>query len=72
MSNQTHLRHLLSETTPLGHEVGILIIVTVISDTMGPLPKGIGHIMRMTLLASKFGYLDLTRNPSFFFASLRR
>ena len=33
----------------------------VVSDTMGPLPKGIGHIMRMTLLTSEFGDLDLTR-----------
>ena len=33
----------------------------VVSDTMGPLPKGIGHIMRMTLLTSKFRNLDLTR-----------
>ena len=33
---------------------------------MGPLPKGIGHIMRMTLLAPKFGDLDLTREPILF------
>ena len=34
---------------------------TVVSDTMGPLPKGVSHIMRMTLLTSKFRDLDLTR-----------
>ena len=33
---------------------------------MGPLPKGIGHIMRMTLLAPKFGDLDLTRESILF------
>ena len=33
---------------------------------MGPLPKGINHIMRMTLLAPKFGYLDLTRKSILF------
>ena len=33
----------------------------VVSDTTGPLPKGIGHVMRMTLLTSKFRNLDLTR-----------
>ena len=33
----------------------------IISDTMSPLLKGIGHIMRMTLLAPKFADLDLTR-----------
>ena len=38
-------------------------IVTVISDTMGPLPKGVGHIMRMTLLTSEFRDLDFTRKP---------
>ena len=41
----------------------------VISDTMDPLPKGVGHIMRMTLLASKFGYLDLTRKSILFLSS---
>ena len=40
----------------------------IISDTAGPLPKGIGHIMRMTLLAPKFGYLDLAREPILFLA----
>ena len=44
-----------------GHEVGVLIIITVISDTAGPLPKGVGHVMRMSFLATKFGDLDLTR-----------
>ena len=33
----------------------------VVSDTTGPLPKGISHVMRMTLLTSKFRDLDLTR-----------
>ena len=38
----------------------------IIGDTVGPLPKGISHIMRMTLLAPKFGYLDLAREPILF------
>ena len=38
----------------------------IISDTMGPLPKGISHIMRMALLASKFRDLDLAREPILF------
>ena len=38
----------------------------IVSDTVGPLPKDIGHIMRMTLLAPKFGYLDLTRKSILF------
>ena len=33
---------------------------------MGPLPKGIHHIMRMALLALKFRDLDLTREPILF------
>ena len=33
---------------------------------MGPLPEGIGYIMRITLLAPKFGYLDLTRKSILF------
>ena len=33
---------------------------------MDPLPKGISHIMRMTLLTSEFGDLDLTRKPILF------
>ena len=33
---------------------------------MGPLPKGIGHIMRMTLLAPEFGDLDLARESILF------
>ena len=49
-----------------GHEVRILIVVRVVSDTAGPLPKGVGHIMRMTLLAPKFGDLDLTRKSILF------
>ena len=31
----------------------------IVGDTPGPLPKGIDHIMGMTLLAPKFGDLDL-------------
>ena len=38
----------------------------IISDTTGPLPKGISHMMRMTLLAPKFGDLDLTRESILF------
>ena len=38
----------------------------IISDTMGPLSKGIGYIMKMTLLAPKFGDLDLTRESILF------
>ena len=38
----------------------------VISNTTGPLPKGIGHIMRMALLAPKFRDLDLAREPILF------
>ena len=41
----------------------------VISDTMGPLPKGIGYIVRMALLAPKFRDLDLTREPILFLSS---
>ena len=33
---------------------------------MGPLPKGISNIMRVTLLAPKFRYLDLTRKSILF------
>ena len=33
---------------------------------MGPLPEGVGHIMRMTLLTSEFRDLDLTRKPILF------
>ena len=39
---------------------------------MGPLPKGISHIMRMTLLAPKFGDLDLTREPILFLSPSSR
>ena len=38
----------------------------IVGDTAGPLPKGICHIMRMTLLAPKFGDLDLTRKSILF------
>ena len=38
----------------------------VVSDTTGPLPKGIGHIVRMTLLTSEFRDLDLTRKSILF------
>ena len=38
----------------------------VVSDTVGPLPKGVGHIMRMSFLATKFGDLDLTRKSILF------
>ena len=43
-----------------GHEVRILIVITIVCDTVGPLPKGTGHIMSMALLASEFGNLDFT------------
>ena len=33
---------------------------------MGPLPKGISHIMRMALLAPKLRDLDLAREPILF------
>ena len=38
----------------------------VVSDTAGPLPKGIGHIMRMSFLATKFRDLDLARKSILF------
>ena len=57
MSNQTHR----------GHEVGILIVFMIIGDGMGPLPEGVSHIVRMTLVAPKFRDLDLTRESSLFF-----
>ena len=38
----------------------------IVGDTVGPLPKGIGHIMRMSFLATKFGDLDLTRKSILF------
>ena len=37
----------------------------IVGDTVGPLSKGVGHIM-MTLLATKFRYLDLARNSVLF------
>ena len=43
-----------------GHEVWILIVIMIVCDTAGPLPKGTGHIMSMALLASKFWNLDFT------------
>ena len=43
-----------------GHEVQILIVITIVHDTVGPLPEGAGHIMSVALLASEFGDLDLT------------
>ena len=42
----------------------------VVGDTVGPLPKGISHIMRMPFLATKFGDLDLTRKPILFLLPL--
>ena len=33
----------------------------VVCDTADPLPEGVGHVMRMSFLATKFGDLDLTR-----------
>ena len=33
---------------------------------MSPLQEGTGHIMSMVLLASEFGYLDLTRKSILF------
>ena len=38
----------------------------VVSDTVGPLPKGVGQIMGMSFLATKFGDLDLTRKSILF------
>ena len=38
----------------------------VVGDTADPLPKGVGHIMRMSFLASKFRDLDLTRKSILF------
>ena len=37
---------------------------------MSPLPEGISYIMRMSLLATKFGYLDLTRKSILFLMPL--
>ena len=39
---------------------------------MGPLPKGIDHIMRMALFAPIFRDLDLTREPILFLSPLSR
>ena len=49
-----------------GHEVRILIVITIVRDAVSPLPEGAGHIMSMALLASKFGYLDLTQKSILF------
>ena len=38
----------------------------VVGYTVGPLPKGVGHIMRISFLATKFGDLDLTRKSILF------
>ena len=38
----------------------------IVSDTAGQLPKGINHIMRMSLLAPKFRDLDLARKSILF------
>ena len=38
----------------------------IVGDTAGPLPKGVGHIMRMSLLAPKFRDLDLARKSILF------
>ena len=43
-----------------GHEVRILIVIMIVRDTAGPLPKDTGHIMGMALLARKFGNLDFS------------
>ena len=49
-----------------GHEIRILIIIMIVGDTAGLLPKDVSHIMRMTLLTPKFGNLDLTRKSILF------
>ena len=38
----------------------------VVGDTEGPLPKGVGHIIRMSFLVTKFRDLDLTRKSILF------
>ena len=38
----------------------------VVGDTVGPLPKGVSHIMRMSFFATKFGDLDFTRKSILF------
>ena len=38
----------------------------IICDAASPLPEGTGHIMSKALLASEFGYLDLTRKSILF------
>ena len=38
----------------------------IIHDAASPLLEGTSHIMNMALLASKFGYLDLTQKPILF------
>ena len=49
-----------------GHEVQIIIVFTIVCDAASPLLEGAGHIMSMALLASEFGYLDLTRKSILF------
>ena len=49
-----------------GHEVQILIIITIVRDAASPLLEGAGHVMSMALLASKFRNLDLTRKSILF------
>ena len=50
-----------------GHEVRILIVILVVSDTVSPLPKGIGYIIRMSLITTEFWNLDLTRKSILLF-----
>ena len=38
----------------------------MVRDATSPLPEGAGHIMSMALLASEFGYLDLTQKSILF------
>ena len=38
----------------------------IVHDAASPLLEGAGHIMSMALLASEFGYLDLTQKPILF------
>ena len=38
----------------------------IVCDAVSPLPEGAGHIMSMALLASEFGYLDLTQKSILF------
>ena len=38
----------------------------IVCDATSPLPEGASHVMSMALLASKFGYLDLTQKSILF------